>query len=77
MVAETFAAALQSFSRRRPFRPFQVELSSGDRIVVEHPEALAFRAGRAVYISPRGEFALLDHENVTQVTDVSSNGAAG
>jgi hypothetical protein len=77
MVAETFSAALQSFARRRPFRPFQVELSSGDRILVEHPEALAYRAGRAVYISPRGEFALLDHENVTQVMDPPSNGSSG
>jgi hypothetical protein len=69
MVAETFAQALRAFARRKPFKPFVVELVSGERILVEHPEALAFRAGAAVYISPRGEFSLFDHESVAEVSD--------
>ena len=74
MVAKTFAEALRAFSRRQPFKPFVVELVSGERIRVEHPEALAFRAGAAVYISPRGKFALFDHEGVAEVLEAVRKG---
>lgn len=30
---------------RRPFRPFEINVENGDRIVVEHPENLAMGAG--------------------------------
>jgi hypothetical protein len=33
--------ALQAFARRRPFRPFLIELQSGDRFLISHPEAVA------------------------------------
>ena len=45
MFPENFSNALRAFARRAPFKPFVVELVSGERIVVEHPEALAFRGG--------------------------------
>jgi hypothetical protein len=69
MVAETFAQSMRAFARRRPFKPFFVELVSGDRIFIEHPEAVAFRGGAAVFISPGGEYALFDHESVSQLVD--------
>jgi hypothetical protein len=70
ILAETLARALRSFRRRTPFKPFLVELANGGRILVEHPEALAFRGGTAVFISPRHEFTLFDHEGVADVKDV-------
>lgn len=70
MVQETFSQALRASARRRPFKPFVVELVNGERIVVEHPEALAFNAGAAVYVSPQREFALFDHEGVADVRDL-------
>ncbi len=72
MVADTFAQAMRAFARRRPFKPFYVEMVSGERIFIEHPEAVAYRGGAAVFISPRGEFALFDHESVSQVLDQSA-----
>lgn len=72
MVAETFAQALRAFARRTPFKPFVVELVDGERVLVEHPEALAFRGGTAVFISPRNEFSLFDHEGVADVKDQST-----
>jgi hypothetical protein len=65
MVAETFTQALRALGRRKPFKPFTVELVSGERIEIEHPEALVFRNAVAVYIRPQGEIALFDHEGVT------------
>jgi hypothetical protein len=69
VVAETFAQAMRASARRRPFKPFYVEMASGERILIEHPEAVAFRGGAAVFSSPRGESALFDHESVSQVLD--------
>ena len=76
MVAETFNQVLRAFQRRTPFAPFIVELISGDRITIEHPEALVFRSGAAVYFSKQGEITIFDHEGVAQVTDQSAQAAS-
>lgn len=67
MEIESFQASLRSFARRTPFLPFTVELTSGTRFQVLHPEALAFNAGLAVYISPDGTPSMFDHESVSQL----------
>jgi hypothetical protein len=51
-----------------------VELASGDRFTVDHPEALALRGGVAVYIGPDGSYKLFDSTGVTQLIDQSANG---
>jgi hypothetical protein len=40
MTAEDMERALRALARRRPFRPFLIEMHSGDRIPVAHPEAV-------------------------------------
>jgi hypothetical protein len=40
MTADDLERALRALARRRPFRPFLIELHSGDRIQVSHPEAV-------------------------------------
>ena len=67
MIANNFERSLQAMVRRKPFRPFTVELVSGDRIEVDHPEALVHRAGVAVYLSPEGYPVLFDHDGVSQI----------
>lgn len=75
MIEENFERSLRAFSQRKPFRPFLVELASGSRLIVEHPEALAYRGRVAVYINAEGEFTLLDNTMVTQVTETTGNGS--
>ena len=79
MQTEAFERSLRAFVRRAPFQPFTVELTSGTRFQVLHPEALAFNGGLAVYIDPDGAPSLFDHGSVSQllgsVDAVSSNGA--
>jgi len=54
-----------------------VELVSGDRFQVDHPEALVLRAGVAVFISAAGAPIIFDHEGVSQVIgDATAPGAA-
>jgi hypothetical protein len=67
MTSERFATALRAHIRRNPFRTFAVELVSGDRFAVDHPEALVFRGGVAVFINSKGIPTLFDHESVAQL----------
>jgi hypothetical protein len=69
MTATNFEQSLQAFIRRRPFKPFAVELMSGDRFTVDHLEALAVRGSVAVYINPDGKYALFDSTGVSQLSD--------
>ena len=65
MESESFDRSLRAFSRRTPFQSFTVELSSGERITVDHPEALVYRGGLAVYVALDGTPTLFDHAQVT------------
>ena len=76
MTAEHFERIVRAFQKRAPLRSFMVELASGSRIEVDHPEALVFRGGVAVYLSAAGVPTLFDHESVVQVTDQSGQRAA-
>ena len=68
MVSENFERVLRGFAQRVPFRPFTVQLVNGRQFVIEHPEALVFRNGIAVYIAPDGALTIFDHEGVNQFT---------
>ena len=76
MTAEHFERIVRSSQKRVPFRSFAVELVSGSRIEVDHPEALVFRGGVAVYVSAGGVPTLFDHDSVAQVTDATGQRAA-
>jgi hypothetical protein len=69
MTTENFERTLRAFQRRAPFRTFTVEMVSGHRFQVDHPEALVLRDGVAVYIAPGGFPTLFDHESVSQLFD--------
>lgn len=40
MTWDSLEMALRAFYKRRPFQPFTLELASGSRIEVNHPEVL-------------------------------------
>ena len=68
MEAESFNRALRAFVARRPFQPFTVELDSGPRLRVDHPEALVFRGGVAVHFATDWTMTLFDNQSVAQLT---------
>jgi len=76
MTPEHFQTTIRAFQRRSPFRPYIVELVSGDRIVVDHPEALVVRGGVGVFVSADGSPAIFDHEGVSQVIATGGESAA-
>jgi hypothetical protein len=67
MTSERFDDSLQTLRRRVRFRPFTVELISGDRFEVDYPDALVVRDGVAVFVAPGGVPTLFDHEGVSQL----------
>jgi len=66
MAPEHFHRVLTALQHRTPFRPFTVELVSGDQFRIDHPEALVSRAGVAVFINKAGTPYWFDHESVSQ-----------
>jgi hypothetical protein len=66
--SQAFDRSLRAFARRSPFKPFVVELGSGSRLQIDHPEALVFRSSVAVHFAPDGTPTLFDHQSVSQVT---------
>lgn len=67
MDRETFNATIRGFKHRAPFRPFTVSLVNGERLEIDHPDALVVREGVAVFVGPGGVPSLFDHEGVAQV----------
>lgn len=67
MDRNTFESTLQTFRRRTPFHPFTIALVNGDRLEVDHPEAIVVRDGVGLFVGPGGVPAVFDHEGVSQV----------
>lgn len=75
MLQENFERTLRAMCRRTPFKSFEVELNSDGRIEVDHPEALNFRGGLAVYISAEGVPTLFDHHSVSRLIGATGEAA--
>lgn len=76
MTVSSFKQSLRAFVSRRPFKPFEVELASGDRFVVEHPGALAHSGAAAAYIDTDGDYKLFDSSTVSQLADLADRPSA-
>lgn len=61
-----FQRSLRAFQRRTPFKTFIVALVNGDRVQIDHPEAMVLRGGVAVFIAADGTPTLFDHESVSE-----------
>jgi hypothetical protein len=73
MTADNFDRTLRAFQRQLPFRSFTVELVSGHRFQIEHPEALVIQSGVGVHVARNREITLFDHEGVSRVFDESAS----
>ena len=69
MIEKNLEKALTAFAKRAPFKPFLVELVSGNRFTIDHPEALAMRGPIAVFIDPDGQYTLFDASSVSQISE--------
>jgi hypothetical protein len=76
MSAEHFQTTIKSFQRRAPFHAFFVEMLSGDRVRIDHPEALIISGGVAVFVTAEGAPVIFDHEGVSQIIATPADTAA-
>jgi len=67
MDRDTFDTTIHTFKHRTPFRPFTVAMVNGDRLEVDHPDALVIRDGVALFAGTGGVPHVFDYEGVTQV----------
>lgn len=67
MDRDTFDQAIRVYKHRSPFRPFTVAMQNGDRLEVDHPDALAIRDGVALFAGPGGVPSIFDHEGVSRI----------
>ena len=75
MERHTFDGAMRALRNRKPFQPFTVAMVNGDRLEIDHPEALAVRDGVALFAAPGGVPVIFDFEGVSQVIgDLSGQG---
>jgi len=76
MTSDHFQTTIRAFQRRTPFKPYVVELVSGDRITIDHPEALVVRGGVGVFVNTTGAPTIFDREGVSQVIASPGESAA-
>ena len=67
MTADVFEDTVRTLSQARPFQVFVVELHGGTRYEIDHPGALAYRKGMAVFLRPGGGPVVFDFTSVNQV----------
>jgi hypothetical protein len=75
MTVENFEGLLKAFLSRQPFRVFTVELHNGNRFEVDHPLAVAYRDGFAIFAAPGHIPVYFDHEGVVQMIDAPASQA--
>jgi hypothetical protein len=66
----TFVATLRALTNRRRFQPFVVELHTGFRLLVRHPEALTLRGDVAIFLRRNGTHRLFDASSVNQLCEL-------
>ena len=69
MDRETFDSTIRTYKQRTSFRPFTVSLVNGERLEVDHPDAVVVGDRVGVFVGPGGMPAVFDHEGVAQVID--------
>jgi hypothetical protein len=70
MSKEQFDAAYRAFWRRRPFRAFLIEFTSGKQLLVGHPEAVRREADLYVMRCPDGGYVVFAAESVARLLDL-------
>jgi hypothetical protein len=61
--------AIRAFTTRRRFRPFLIEFTSGDRILVSHPEAIRRYEELFLYSGTDGHYRVFPPTHVCQLIE--------
>ena len=67
MNPDTFAETIGLLLDRETFHPFTPVMNDGTQLEVDHPQALAYREGTAMFVGPGGKPHLFNSESVNRV----------
>ena len=70
MTPQQFEVACRAFCRRRPFRPFLIEFTSGQQLLIGHPEAVGSEAHFCTMRRPDGGHVVFVGDSVARLLDV-------
>ena len=76
MTLDRLTAALWAFNHRRPFKSYWIELASGKRMSVSHPETVTLRNKLWEYVNPERGRHLFENESVIRRLDLPRPPAA-
>jgi hypothetical protein len=77
MPVPAFEEAVRAHLKRKPFKPFIIELDTGEQWVVGQPEVLSYYTGdSALYLRPDGSFNFVDAANVRQFLELTTTPSA-
>ncbi len=71
MTNDQLEAALRTYNRRQPFRPFLLEFVSGEQVSVVHREAIASFHDLWLYRGPKRAQTLFPSSSVCRILDTS------
>ena len=72
MTRDQFDLAYRAFCRRRPFRGFLIEFTSGYQLPIGHPEAVRNEANLYAMRCPDGSHVVFAAESVSRLLDLPS-----
>ncbi len=75
MTVEKFEQDIRSYLHQKPFQPFVIELTEGDFIVVDDPQAMAFCEGAAGFIGA-DQVHMFSAEQVRDMRSVAQGAAS-
>ena len=61
----------------RPFKPFTVELNTGQRYEIDDPQGTAIHGSAAFFFAPEGIPVFFSHDSVTQIINSPAHSAPG
>jgi hypothetical protein len=78
MTAEQFDVACRAFCRRRPFRAFLIEFTSGAQVLIGHPEAVRDQTDM-LYMTrgPDASYVVFAADTVSRLLDVPQHTSTG
>jgi hypothetical protein len=70
MTKDQFDAGYRAFCRRLPFRAFLIELTSGNQLLIGHPEAVRVQADLYLMRRPDGGYVVFAADSVCRLLDL-------
>ncbi len=75
MTQDQLDAALRAFCRRRPFRAFLIEFTSGNQLLIGHPEVVRNETHFYAMRCPDGGYVVFTAESVSRLLDLPTAAA--